>query len=52
LADTPDGQEEMFLYHVFQQALHVIIAEIEREPADSKISEAAIEQVAARRVLR
>jgi hypothetical protein len=39
----------MFLPHVFQEALHVILAEIERGPADSKISEAEIEKVAAHR---
>jgi uncharacterized protein YneF (UPF0154 family) len=45
LADNPDGQEEMFFRHVFQQALHVILAEIGRKPAHSKISEAEIKQV-------
>jgi hypothetical protein len=47
--DAADKLEEILIPHVFQEALHVILGEIEREPADSKISEAEIEKVAARR---
>jgi hypothetical protein len=47
--DAADRLEEILLPHVYLEALRVILAEIEREPADSKIAEAEIEKIAARR---
>lgn len=47
--DAADRLVEILFPHVLQEALQVILAEIEREPADSKIPEGEIECVAARR---
>ena len=47
--DAADRLGEILSPHVFHEAVQVILAEVEREPADSKIPEAEIEQVAARR---
>jgi hypothetical protein len=47
--DAADRLEEILAPRAFYEALQVILAEIERGPADSTISEAEIEKVAARR---
>jgi hypothetical protein len=47
--DAADRLEEILAPRAFYEALQVILAEIEREPADSKIPDAEIERVAARR---
>jgi hypothetical protein len=46
--DAADRLADILRPHVFQEAVEVILAELEREPADSKIPEAEMEQVAAR----
>jgi hypothetical protein len=47
--DAADHLEEILAPRAFYEALQVILAEIEREPADSKIPETELERVAARR---
>ena len=47
--DAADRLGEILAPRAFYEALQVIVAEIEREPAESQIPEAEIEQVAARR---
>jgi hypothetical protein len=47
--DAADRLVEILLPHVFQEAVHVILAGLEHEPSDSKTPEAEMEKVAARR---
>jgi hypothetical protein len=47
--DAADRLEEILAPRAFYEALQVILAEIEREPADSTIPEAELERIAARR---
>jgi hypothetical protein len=47
--DAADLLVESHLPHVFHEAVQVILAELEREPTDSKIPESEMEKVAARR---
>jgi len=47
--DAADRLEEILAPRAFYEALQVILAEIEREPTDSKIPEVEIERIAARR---
>jgi hypothetical protein len=47
--DAADRLAEILAPRAFYEALHVILAEIEREPADSKISEGEFEPAVARR---
>ena len=47
--DAADELIEMLLPHVFQEALHVILTELEREPANPAIPEKDVERAAARR---
>jgi hypothetical protein len=47
--DAADRLMEILAPRAYLEALQVILAELEREPADSKIPEADMEQAAARR---
>jgi hypothetical protein len=47
--DAADRLEEILAPRAFYEALQVILAEIEREPADSIIPEPELERIAARR---
>jgi hypothetical protein len=47
--DAADRLEEILAPRTFYEALQVILTEIEREPADSKILETELEPIAARR---
>lgn len=50
--DAGERLAEIFLPRVLQEALQVILQEIEREPADSKIPDTEIERAVARRWYR
>lgn len=47
--DAADRLVELLLPHVFKEALQVVLAELEREPAPSTVPEKDQEQAAARR---
>jgi hypothetical protein len=47
--DAADRLVEILSPHVFHEAVQVFLAELEREPADSKIPDAEKEQLAAQR---